>query len=163
MRRSASGSARCLRRLASRKAAKSGDGGYRHHPAQKRAGQPSKRKLNHSSCSKQNSWDTMVMNRKQHWEKIYRKKSATEVSWYQAHPKRSLDLIRATGLPKDARMLSSLLPRRIRAPYRRCLHRRRKTWQIIVFWNKGVNGLSGSAIRRFSRSSVPGPAESRLS
>jgi ubiquinone/menaquinone biosynthesis C-methylase UbiE len=47
----------------------------------------------------------MVMNRKQHWEKIYWKKSATEVSWYQAHPKRSLDLIRATGLPKDARMI----------------------------------------------------------
>ena len=47
----------------------------------------------------------MAINHKQHWETIYRKKSATEVSWYQAHPIRSLDLILATAISKDARIL----------------------------------------------------------
>jgi 2-polyprenyl-3-methyl-5-hydroxy-6-metoxy-1,4-benzoquinol methylase len=34
------------------------------------------------------------MNAKTHWESIYSAKQATEVSWYQAHPQLSLDLIR---------------------------------------------------------------------
>lgn len=42
------------------------------------------------------------MNRKQHWEKVYREKSDQEVSWYQAQPVASLEMIRraaAGGTP----------------------------------------------------------------
>lgn len=35
-----------------------------------------------------------MTNTKTHWEGIYSAKKATEVSWYQVHPKLSLDLIR---------------------------------------------------------------------
>jgi trans-aconitate methyltransferase len=35
--------------------------------------------------------------RQAHWDKVYGSKSDTEVSWYEAHPKMSLELIRATG------------------------------------------------------------------
>jgi SAM-dependent methyltransferase len=34
------------------------------------------------------------MNRREHWEHIYREKSASDVSWYQPTPATSLDLIR---------------------------------------------------------------------
>src|SRR4026209_1470630 len=34
---------------------------------------------------------------KAHWDKVYSTKLPTEVSWYQAHPGRSLALIRGTG------------------------------------------------------------------
>jgi SAM-dependent methyltransferase len=42
------------------------------------------------------------VNRRQHWEKVYREKSAQEVSWYQARPVSSLAMIRkvaAGGTP----------------------------------------------------------------
>jgi SAM-dependent methyltransferase len=39
---------------------------------------------------------------KSHWEGVYTAKAPTEVSWFQEHPERSLDLIRRTGLPLDA-------------------------------------------------------------
>ncbi|MGB5398267.1 MAG: class I SAM-dependent methyltransferase [Gammaproteobacteria bacterium] len=35
---------------------------------------------------------------KTHWEQVYAEKNPTEVSWYQQHPERSLELIRATGV-----------------------------------------------------------------
>ena len=41
------------------------------------------------------------MQRKQHWEEVYRNKSPLEVSWFQVHPEFSLDLIEATGIGKD--------------------------------------------------------------
>jgi SAM-dependent methyltransferase len=34
------------------------------------------------------------MNRKSHWDRVYSSKAETEVSWYQAEPKLSLELIR---------------------------------------------------------------------
>jgi len=34
------------------------------------------------------------MDRKEHWEKIYREKKPTDVSWYQREPARSLAWIR---------------------------------------------------------------------
>lgn len=34
------------------------------------------------------------MDRAEHWENVYQTKSSTEVSWYEADPKQSLDLIR---------------------------------------------------------------------
>jgi ubiquinone/menaquinone biosynthesis C-methylase UbiE len=43
--------------------------------------------------------------RKEHWEKVFTEKKLTEVSWYQPNPKTSIDLIKATGLGKDARII----------------------------------------------------------
>lgn len=40
--------------------------------------------------------------RADHWEKVYRTKSETEVSWFEDEPRISLDLIRAAELPPDA-------------------------------------------------------------
>jgi SAM-dependent methyltransferase len=45
------------------------------------------------------------MSTRSHWENVYSTKHADEVSWYQAHPILSLDLIRATGVAKDARIV----------------------------------------------------------
>jgi ubiquinone/menaquinone biosynthesis C-methylase UbiE len=42
------------------------------------------------------------MQPKQHWEEVYTTKSTDAVSWFQPHAALSLDLIRATGLAKDA-------------------------------------------------------------
>lgn len=42
------------------------------------------------------------MQPKQHWETVYTTKSTDSVSWFQPHASLSLDLIRATGLGKDA-------------------------------------------------------------
>lgn len=33
-----------------------------------------------------------------HWDAVYEKKAASEVSWYEPHPEKSLELIRATGV-----------------------------------------------------------------
>jgi SAM-dependent methyltransferase len=40
------------------------------------------------------------MNRKDHWNQVYRTKAPTEVSWYQTHPAISLKLIAASGVGK---------------------------------------------------------------
>jgi len=40
--------------------------------------------------------------KKEHWEKVYRKKSPLEVSWYQADPTLSMSLIGGVALPMDA-------------------------------------------------------------
>lgn len=45
------------------------------------------------------------MDRKQHWERLYARKSPLEVSWYQADPESSLELIRTPGIGQDARIL----------------------------------------------------------
>ncbi|MDT8375113.1 MAG: class I SAM-dependent methyltransferase [Mariprofundaceae bacterium] len=45
------------------------------------------------------------MERKEHWEKMYSKKSPLQVSWYQAEPKISLQLIEAIGYRKDAAII----------------------------------------------------------
>lgn len=42
------------------------------------------------------------MDRKEHWEQVYRDKSPLEVSWHQEAPTLSLELIHATGICKDA-------------------------------------------------------------
>jgi SAM-dependent methyltransferase len=42
---------------------------------------------------------------KQHWENIYARKAATDVSWYQAMPKVSLDLFDEYRVPKNARII----------------------------------------------------------
>ena len=47
----------------------------------------------------------MGLDSKQHWETIYQTKSANEVSWTQVVPQVSIDLIQATGLPKDAAII----------------------------------------------------------
>ena len=45
------------------------------------------------------------MRQKEHWEKIYKKKKATEVSWYQAMPQVPLDFINDLGIPKNAAII----------------------------------------------------------
>ena len=45
------------------------------------------------------------MSRKQHWEKVYDEKCVDEVSWYQAYPQVSLELIRETGLGPEAAVI----------------------------------------------------------
>jgi 2-polyprenyl-3-methyl-5-hydroxy-6-metoxy-1,4-benzoquinol methylase len=40
-----------------------------------------------------------------HWEKVYSTKTANAVSWYQPHADESLQLIRQTGLPRDAALI----------------------------------------------------------
>lgn len=38
------------------------------------------------------------MQRKQHWEQVFRTKGPTELSWFQAEPTLSLRLLDAAGL-----------------------------------------------------------------
>lgn len=45
------------------------------------------------------------MDRKSHWEGVYRAKGAEEVSWFQPHATVSLDLIRSAATPRDAHIL----------------------------------------------------------
>lgn len=45
------------------------------------------------------------MNRKAHWEQVYRSKELTEVSWYQPTPATSLAFIRELGIPKQAAII----------------------------------------------------------
>jgi SAM-dependent methyltransferase len=45
------------------------------------------------------------MDRKSHWEHIYRTKLPTEVSWYQPHVVRSLDLIRRASPPPNGAII----------------------------------------------------------
>ncbi len=42
---------------------------------------------------------------KEHWEKVYNTKKITEVSWYQATPRVSLDFITELNIPKDAAII----------------------------------------------------------
>ena len=41
--------------------------------------------------------NTSGQDKKTHWEQVYSAKQSTEVSWYQQHPARSLELIKATA------------------------------------------------------------------
>jgi 2-polyprenyl-3-methyl-5-hydroxy-6-metoxy-1,4-benzoquinol methylase len=45
------------------------------------------------------------MNSKSHWESVYGTRGTTSLSWYQPHPRRSLDLIDRTAVAKTARIL----------------------------------------------------------
>jgi len=45
------------------------------------------------------------MDPKSHWEGIYRNKLPTQVSWYQLHARRSLDLIRRVSPPLDGAII----------------------------------------------------------
>lgn len=42
-----------------------------------------------------------AMNRKDHWNRVYRTNAPDDVSWFQAHPTVSLDLIEAAGIAKS--------------------------------------------------------------
>ncbi len=52
-----------------------------------------------------NNLDKPDLNRKQHWQQVYSQKKSTEVSWYQKHPERSLELIKATGVNQSASII----------------------------------------------------------
>lgn len=45
------------------------------------------------------------MDRKTHWDRIYRTQRSTEVSWYQAEPTRSLELLRETGAGPETEII----------------------------------------------------------
>jgi ubiquinone/menaquinone biosynthesis C-methylase UbiE len=45
------------------------------------------------------------MDRKTHWEDVYRTTAAEELGWYQAHPTMSLHLIESTGVQKTASLI----------------------------------------------------------
>ncbi len=42
---------------------------------------------------------------KEHWEKVYTSKATDTVSWFQPHAELSLEIIRATGVSKDAAII----------------------------------------------------------
>lgn len=46
-----------------------------------------------------------TMELKSHWESIYAAKAPHEVSWYQTSPVKSLEMIKTTGLSKDANII----------------------------------------------------------
>src|SRR5437899_3742058 len=46
-----------------------------------------------------------TMDLKSHWERIYRDKLPTQVSWYQLHARRSLELIRRFSPPPDGALI----------------------------------------------------------
>jgi SAM-dependent methyltransferase len=64
------------------------------------------------------------MDRQSHWEQVYRTKASTDVSWYQATPRRSLQLLDAVGAGPgtavidvgggDSTLVDALLDRGIR-------------------------------------------------
>lgn len=61
-----------------------------------------------------------MTDRKRHWEQVYTNKSSLEVSWYQVEPRLSLELIRNSGISKDAPLIdvgggASLLVDRLQA------------------------------------------------
>ena len=45
------------------------------------------------------------MQTRSHWERVYTDRSPLEVSWYQQEPRLSLELIRESGVPGDARLI----------------------------------------------------------
>ncbi len=45
------------------------------------------------------------MDRKKHWENIYKTKDLTEVSWYQPVPQTSLDLFKQYNIPFQAKII----------------------------------------------------------
>jgi ubiquinone/menaquinone biosynthesis C-methylase UbiE len=45
------------------------------------------------------------MDRKNHWDSVYASKQPGEVSWYQTHLEKSLELIDATGVDKSAAII----------------------------------------------------------
>jgi len=47
----------------------------------------------------------MIANPEDHWQAVNETKSATDVSWYEPVPQRSLELIEATGLPPEASLV----------------------------------------------------------
>src|SRR5688572_6911450 len=45
------------------------------------------------------------MENKTHWEKIYRAKESSQVSWYQLHPTMSLQYIQNTGVSRAGQII----------------------------------------------------------
>lgn len=46
-----------------------------------------------------------MMENRDHWENIYLTRTATELSWHQEHPRRSLHFIQRTGVGKAAQII----------------------------------------------------------
>lgn len=66
----------------------------------------------------------LVVNTKNHWEKVYQTKPVTSVSWFQEHAERSLELIKSIGATRESEIIdvgagaSTLVDDLIRDGYR---------------------------------------------
>lgn len=49
----------------------------------------------------------MIEDRQSHWQRVYTEKEPTGVSWYQRVPKKSLQLIHATGVARSGALLDA--------------------------------------------------------
>ncbi|WP_321917045.1 class I SAM-dependent methyltransferase [Paraburkholderia sp. J11-2] len=45
------------------------------------------------------------MQSKEHWNHVYETKASTDVSWFQEHPRQSIELIEQSGVGKDAAII----------------------------------------------------------
>uniref|UniRef100_UPI002AB78998 class I SAM-dependent methyltransferase n=1 Tax=Paraburkholderia sp. J8-2 TaxID=2805440 RepID=UPI002AB78998 len=45
------------------------------------------------------------MQSKEHWNHVYETKASTDVSWFQEHPRQSIELIEQSGVDKDAAII----------------------------------------------------------
>lgn len=45
------------------------------------------------------------MNTTSHWDSVYASKDSNEVSWFQAYPTQSIDLIQRSGIPKKSNII----------------------------------------------------------
>ncbi len=45
------------------------------------------------------------MEMRSHWNGVYKAKKSTEASWYQAHPEKSLSLIKVSGISAEAAII----------------------------------------------------------
>lgn len=46
-----------------------------------------------------------MLDRRKHWEKIYSEKKPDQVSWFQAGPKQSLELVKLAGIPQKGSVI----------------------------------------------------------
>ena len=49
--------------------------------------------------------DRIKMNTASHWESVYASKDVNEVSWFQAYPTQSIDLIQRSGIAKQSNII----------------------------------------------------------
>src|SRR6187549_2019174 len=47
------------------------------------------------------------LDRKEYWDKIYKTKQPTEVSWFEETPMTSLDFVKQLNLPRSARIIDN--------------------------------------------------------
>src|SRR3989442_1736622 len=89
------------------------------------------------------------MDLKSHWERIYRDKLPTQVSWYQPHALRSLDLIRRVNPPPTSMITPSGDRARYVAQVRQAV-RPGGFVLVATFADDGPTRCSGLEVARYS-------------